>query len=159
VRRTFEQGKNLLLQSSGLTEEAYGILKCVARYPAELVQFFKFSLHLLRQICIFRAKTNGVLMSISELQQLTIAVLVAGLGLICLITTRIIKILRKQIGNFARWGFLILAVPAAFEILRLLVIREPWYDLAWYSSPFLYFWLILLGYSLVQYFKKQKESR
>jgi hypothetical protein len=39
VRRTFEQGKNLLLQSSGLTEEAYGILKCVARYPAELVRF------------------------------------------------------------------------------------------------------------------------
>jgi hypothetical protein len=43
VRRTFEQGKNLLLQSSGLTEEAYGILKCVARYPAELVHFFIFS--------------------------------------------------------------------------------------------------------------------
>jgi hypothetical protein len=42
VRRTFEQGKNLLLQSSGLTEEAYGILKCVARYPAELVQKKKF---------------------------------------------------------------------------------------------------------------------
>jgi hypothetical protein len=40
VRRTFEQGKNLLLQSSGLTEEAYGILKCVARYPAELVRIF-----------------------------------------------------------------------------------------------------------------------
>jgi hypothetical protein len=42
VRRTFEQGKNLLLQSSGLTEEAYGILKCVARYPAELVRKILF---------------------------------------------------------------------------------------------------------------------
>jgi hypothetical protein len=44
VRRTFEQGKNLLLQSSGLTEEAYGILKCVARYPAELVPQFLIAL-------------------------------------------------------------------------------------------------------------------
>lgn len=93
-------------------------------------------------------------MSIAELQKITIGVLVVGLGLIFFLVNRIIKILQKQVGTYALRGFLILAALAGFEFFRLLFKREPWYDLAWYASPFLYFWLILLGYGLVQYYKK-----
>jgi hypothetical protein len=98
-------------------------------------------------------------MTIAELQQLTIGVLVVGLGLIIFIFQRIIKIVQKQFGSAALWIYLILAAFAAFEFFRLLVLRPAWYTAAWYSSPFLYFWLILLGFSLVQYVKKKRSSK
>lgn len=98
-------------------------------------------------------------MTITELQQLTIGVLVVGLGLIIFIFQRISKIVEKQLGPAAPRIYLILAAFTAFEVLRLLVLRPAWYDESWYFSPFLYFWLILFGFSLVQYFKKKRSLK
>lgn len=98
-------------------------------------------------------------MDIETMQNFSYLAAIIGLLAVSYLLIRLIKAFKKHDIKYAHFAYLIVGVFSIYELIEIISLKYKWFEKEWYHSPFVYFWLILLLFCVVQFIRECNKLR
>lgn len=98
-------------------------------------------------------------MDIGTILYLSYLLAICGFFAVCYLILRLIKAFKKYDVKYAHLAYLIIGIVPVYELIKTIHLKYKWFEKDWYYSPFVYFWLLLLLFCIVQFIRETIKLR